>query len=66
MVIQEYTPLDGNRSNLVQTAWTMVGLIRAGQVRHQNINTVVSKIILYFFLMLLQGNIAIWMIEYKV
>ncbi|KAJ6935151.1 beta-amyrin synthase-like [Populus alba x Populus x berolinensis] len=27
----EYTPLDGNRSNLVQTAWTMVGLIRAGQ-----------------------------------
>jgi hypothetical protein len=49
MVIQEYTPLDGNRSNLVQTAWTMVGLIRAGQVRHQNINTVVSKIILYFF-----------------
>ncbi|KAJ6401919.1 hypothetical protein OIU84_014072 [Salix udensis] len=27
----EYTPLEGNRSNLVQTAWTMVGLIHAGQ-----------------------------------
>ncbi|KAB5560415.1 hypothetical protein DKX38_005372 [Salix brachista] len=27
----EFTPLEGNRSNLVQTAWTMVGLIHAGQ-----------------------------------
>ncbi|KAJ6363962.1 hypothetical protein OIU76_028988 [Salix suchowensis] len=27
----EYTTLEGNRSNLVQTAWTMVGLIHAGQ-----------------------------------
>ncbi|EEF42643.1 cycloartenol synthase, putative [Ricinus communis] len=28
----EYTPLEGNRSHLVQTAWAMMGLIHAGQV----------------------------------
>ncbi|WCJ39180.1 Lupeol synthase [Euphorbia peplus] len=27
----EYTPLEGNRSNLVQTAWAMMGLIHARQ-----------------------------------
>ncbi|XP_062174156.1 beta-amyrin synthase-like [Alnus glutinosa] len=27
----EYVPLEGNRSNLVQTAWAMMGLIHAGQ-----------------------------------
>ncbi|KAJ4839449.1 Amyrin synthase lup2, partial [Turnera subulata] len=26
-----YTPLEGHRSNLVQTAWAMLGLIHAGQ-----------------------------------
>ncbi|KAF7815972.1 beta-amyrin synthase [Senna tora] len=26
-----YVPLDGNRSNVVQTAWALIGLIRAGQ-----------------------------------
>ncbi|KAB2604503.1 beta-amyrin synthase-like [Pyrus ussuriensis x Pyrus communis] len=30
-VIQEYVPLEGNRSNLVHTAWVMMGLIHAGQ-----------------------------------
>ncbi|KAM3749756.1 hypothetical protein ACB098_05G211500 [Castanea mollissima] len=28
---KEYVPLEGNRSNLVQTAWAMMGLIHAGQ-----------------------------------
>ncbi|CAA7022138.1 unnamed protein product [Microthlaspi erraticum] len=28
---QRYIPLEGNRSNLVQTAWAMMGLINAGQ-----------------------------------
>ncbi|XP_020865831.1 lupeol synthase 5 [Arabidopsis lyrata subsp. lyrata] len=28
---QRYIPLEGNRSNLVQTAWAMLGLIHAGQ-----------------------------------
>ncbi|GMN63101.1 hypothetical protein TIFTF001_032177 [Ficus carica] len=27
----EYVPLEGNRSNLVQTAWAMMGLLHAGQ-----------------------------------
>nr|QZP11051.1 oxidosqualene cyclase 6 [Euphorbia tirucalli] len=27
----KYTPLEGNKSNLVQTAWAMMGLIYAGQ-----------------------------------
>ncbi|KAI3824565.1 hypothetical protein L1987_06028 [Smallanthus sonchifolius] len=27
-----YTPLDGNRTNLVQTSWAMLGLMLAGQV----------------------------------
>ena len=31
MVVQEYVPLEGNRSNLVHTAWAMMGLIHAGQ-----------------------------------
>jgi squalene cyclase len=30
---QRYIPLEGNRSNLVQTAWAMMGLIHAGQVQ---------------------------------
>uniref|UniRef100_A0A7N0VCJ8 Terpene cyclase/mutase family member n=1 Tax=Kalanchoe fedtschenkoi TaxID=63787 RepID=A0A7N0VCJ8_KALFE len=29
---KKYVPLDGNRSNLVQTAWALMGLIHAGQV----------------------------------
>ncbi|GMN63111.1 hypothetical protein TIFTF001_032187 [Ficus carica] len=28
---EEYVPLEGNRSNLVQTAWAMMGLLHAGQ-----------------------------------
>ncbi|KAB2634103.1 beta-amyrin synthase-like [Pyrus ussuriensis x Pyrus communis] len=28
---KEYVPLEGNRSNLVHTAWAMMGLIHAGQ-----------------------------------
>nr|DAD18084.1 TPA_asm: hypothetical protein HUJ06_019547 [Nelumbo nucifera] len=28
---KEYTPLEGSRSNLVHTAWAMMGLIHAGQ-----------------------------------
>ncbi|KAL3753876.1 hypothetical protein ACJRO7_001167 [Eucalyptus globulus] len=28
---KEYIPLEGNRSNLVQTAWAVMGLIHAGQ-----------------------------------
>ena len=32
LIVQEYVPLEGNRSNLVQTAWAMMGLIHAGQV----------------------------------
>ena len=31
-VTQKFTPLEGNRSNLVQTAWTLMGLINSGQV----------------------------------
>ena len=27
-----YTPLDGNRTNLVQTSWAMLGLMLGGQV----------------------------------
>ena len=30
-VTQKYVPLEGNRSNLVHTAWAMMGLIHAGQ-----------------------------------
>ncbi|XP_039163695.1 beta-amyrin synthase isoform X2 [Eucalyptus grandis] len=30
---KEYVPLEGNRSNLVQTAWAMMGLIQVGQVK---------------------------------
>ena len=30
-----YTPLDGNRTNLVQTSWAMLGLMSAGQVSYQ-------------------------------
>ena len=30
--MQEYIPLEGKRSNIVQTAWAMMGLIHAGQV----------------------------------
>lgn len=33
LIMQEYVPLAENRSNLVQTAWAMMGLIHAGQVR---------------------------------
>ncbi|XP_065874440.1 beta-amyrin synthase-like isoform X1 [Euphorbia lathyris] len=29
----EYTPLEGNKSHLVQTAWAMMGLIHGGQVK---------------------------------
>ena len=29
--MQEYIPLEGKRSNIVQTAWAMMGLIHAGQ-----------------------------------
>ena len=32
LIMQEYVPLEGNRSNLVQIAWAMMGLIHAGQV----------------------------------
>ncbi|GAY66080.1 hypothetical protein CUMW_245890 [Citrus unshiu] len=28
----KYIPLEGNRSNLVQTSWAMMGLIHAGQM----------------------------------
>jgi hypothetical protein len=28
---QEYTEIEGNKSNVVQTAWAMMGLIHAGQ-----------------------------------
>lgn len=31
-VIQKYTPLEGNRSNLVHTAWALMGLFSSGQV----------------------------------
>lgn len=30
--MQIYIPLEGSRSNLVQTAWALLGLIHAGQV----------------------------------
>ncbi|KAK4588776.1 hypothetical protein RGQ29_019685 [Quercus rubra] len=30
---KEYVPLEGNRTNLVQTAWAMMGLIHAGQAK---------------------------------
>jgi hypothetical protein len=29
---QKYTEIEGNKSNVVQTAWAMMGLIYAGQV----------------------------------
>ena len=32
LVTQKFTPLEGNRSNLVQTAWSLMGLIHSGQV----------------------------------
>ncbi|RVW62838.1 Beta-amyrin synthase [Vitis vinifera] len=28
---KKYTPLEGNRSNLIQTGWTLMGLIHSGQ-----------------------------------
>jgi len=31
--MQRYIPLEGNRSNVVQTAWAMMALIHAGQVQ---------------------------------
>ncbi|KAJ0788519.1 putative lupeol synthase [Helianthus annuus] len=31
-VNKEYTNLDGNRSNLVQTSWALISLMKAGQV----------------------------------
>lgn len=31
-LMQKYIPLEGRRSNVVQTAWAMMGLIHAGQV----------------------------------
>ncbi|PKI55625.1 hypothetical protein CRG98_023980 [Punica granatum] len=31
-MVQKYVPLEDNRSNLVQTAWAMMGLIHSGQV----------------------------------
>ncbi|KAL0010292.1 hypothetical protein SO802_005400 [Lithocarpus litseifolius] len=31
VLCMEYIPLEGNQSNLVQTAWAMMGLIHAGQ-----------------------------------
>ena len=33
--MQKYIPLEGNRSNLVQTAWAMMGLISAGQAERE-------------------------------
>lgn len=30
--VQRYIPSEGERSNLVQTSWAMMGLIHAGQV----------------------------------
>ena len=32
LIMQEYVPIEGNRSNLVQATWAMMGLIHAGQV----------------------------------
>ena len=32
LVIQKYTPLEGNQSNLIQTGWTLMGLLHSGQV----------------------------------
>ena len=29
---QKFTPLDGNRTNFVQTSWAMLGLTYGGQV----------------------------------
>ncbi|CBI18413.3 hypothetical protein VitviT2T_014435 [Vitis vinifera] len=28
---KKYTPLEGNQSNLIQTGWTLMGLIHSGQ-----------------------------------
>ncbi|XP_060669413.1 beta-amyrin synthase-like [Ziziphus jujuba] len=33
---KEYVPLEGNRSNLVQTAWAMMSLIHAGQAERDS------------------------------
>ena len=41
-IIQEYVALEGNRSNLVHTAWAMMGLIHAGQVSSWFKNLVLS------------------------
>jgi len=30
--MQTYVPLEGDQSNIVQTAWALMGLIHAGQV----------------------------------
>jgi hypothetical protein len=30
--MQIYVPLEGSQSNIVQTAWALMGLIHAGQV----------------------------------
>ena len=32
LVTRKFTPLEGNQSNLVQTAWSLMGLIHSGQV----------------------------------
>lgn len=31
--MQVYVPLDGNRANLVQTAWALMGLLHSGQAK---------------------------------
>jgi hypothetical protein len=36
--MQIYVPLEGSRSNVVHTAWALMGLIHAGQVCFQNTN----------------------------
>ena len=49
--MQEYVPLEGNRSNLVQTAWAMMGLIHAGQVSCQfkNLALYILSNLMFFF-----------------
>ncbi|XP_019077782.1 beta-amyrin synthase isoform X2 [Vitis vinifera] len=36
---KKYTPLEGNRSNLIQTGWTLMGLLHSGQKGTQHLFT---------------------------
>lgn len=42
--MQKYTPLEGNKTNVVNTAQAMMGLIMGGQVSENSTNTNLNDI----------------------